>query len=705
MKYCRTLLFLALGLFIPFFSFPSSVTLAPDGKIKNIRDAIFLFEDQEGTKTIRQVMQAGTFEALPVGVPNLNISSSSFWLKFTLDNPTKLQDFLLELWQPTIDSVSLFIVKDGRIISEQHLGEHYPYDQRKYDHQNFIFDVNIAPGAAVTCYLKVKSGQLMMIPLAIGKPTDIMESLLRKDLIFGLYFGIILAIFFYNLFIYFSVQDKSYLFYVGYIILVGLVQAGLQGYTFRFFWPGVPFLADQSIVILPAITGVVAIEFMKVFLQTKQYYPGFTKGFLFFQGFYAVCIALSLAKQYNLSQALIQLSALLAALYMIVLAVMIARKGSRPAKFFLIAWVIFLLGIWIYILKDMGFLPYNFLTYYILEIGSGIEGLLLSFALADRINTLKQEKAIEQAKALEVLQENERIIKEQNITLEKRVKERTAALEASNRELKDTQAQLVNSEKMASLGQLTAGIAHELNNPINFVSGNVDPLKRDINDVTDLLARYDALKVGENIDQDLEDIHKMRKDLDIDYTLEEIDTLLNGIDEGAARTANIVKGLREFARLDQGDFSSANINSGIESTLAILSGKFGDTIRLETEFGQIPEIECYPGQLNQVFMNIFVNGIQAVEAKNEPGKISVQTGQENGNLFIRIEDDGVGMDESTQSRIFDPFFTTKDVGEGTGLGLSISHGIIKKHKGNISVMSEKGKGTTFLITLPLQISE
>jgi signal transduction histidine kinase len=348
-----------------------------------------------------------------------------------------------------------------------------------------------------------------------------------------------------------------------------------------------------------------------------------------------------------------------------------------------------------------------------MQIGTALEVTLLSLALADRINILKKEKEISQAEALEAAQENERIIKEQNVILEQKVQERTTELVATNDELsdtlqdlKETQSQLVASEKMASLGQLTAGIAHEINNPINFVTSNVSPLTRDVNQLLEALENIESIGLSEKSKEEkLQEIEDYKEDLDFDYLKIEIDHLLKGIHEGASRTAEIVKGLKVFSRLDEDDLKKADINECLDSTLVIMNSLLNSSkIKLLKEYGDIPVAECYPGKLNQVFLNIISNAIHAitqVHGESGEGELKITTQSKGKDIYISIKDNGSGMDEVTMSKIFDPFFTTKDVGEGTGLGMSIAYNTIKNHNGEILINSELGKGTEMIIHIPV----
>jgi len=291
-----------------------------------------------------------------------------------------------------------------------------------------------------------------------------------------------------------------------------------------------------------------------------------------------------------------------------------------------------------------------------------------------------------------------------NIALE----EKNAALNEALIQLKSTQSQLIHSEKMASIGQLTAGIAHEINNPLNFIYAGIGALESNIHNfyqVTDLfqhiLKEEDNTKIQEKVLQ-LKKAETLKEYEDIK---EEINLLIKDIKIGAVRTTEIVKGLRNFSRLDEGKPKIGNIHNDIDAALMLLRNKLAKNITVSKKYGEkIPEIAALHGQINQVFTNIIANAIQAME---NGGRITITTKLVNKEgkeyVSISIKDTGVGMPENVKAKIFEPFFTTKDIGEGTGLGLSISYGIIRNHKGIIEVFSEVGKGTEFVIYLPVSI--
>lgn len=310
-----------------------------------------------------------------------------------------------------------------------------------------------------------------------------------------------------------------------------------------------------------------------------------------------------------------------------------------------------------------------------------------------------REKMQRQAEALQTinqeLEEKTQHLQEQNAEIAQKNRD----LENALQKLKRTQQQLVQSEKMASLGQLTAGIAHEINNPVNFVSANVNPLRRDLAELFAVIARYDEIVAAENLRAQFASVTELKQGLDFAYLQQEVESLLNGIQEGSQRTAEIVRGLRNFTRLDEDARKPADINKNIESTLLMLQHQLKNRVEVIKDFSDMPEIMCYPGKLNQALLNILSNASQAIE---ERGKIFIKTLYDGEIVTISIKDTGKGMTEAVKQHIFEPFFTTKDIGEGTGLGLSITYGIIEEHDGNIEVYSEPGKGSEFVITLPVK---
>lgn len=682
---------------------PNPIDYHASDKIKTIGAHLELLDDTTHAIPIDQIMVSPGFVQSAEDVPSYPISNTSHWMRFSIRNNSTDNSLLLELAYPTIDSLWLIQVVDNKPVLLSKTGEFTPIKARAFGHQNYIFKLVIAPGATGTYYLKVRTSEQLQIPLYIGNVKQIMERLSDRDLIFGLYAGLILVMFLYNIFVYFTVRDKSYLFYVIYIFFVGFTQACVQGYSFRFLYPDSPKLANLLLVIAPSLLGLAALRFLNEFMMVKKFTPGLYKVLYVFVAIYFVVMALGFAGYYEICAEAVQINAGAASVFVIIIASIISRK-YRPAKFFLLAWSVFLASVVVFVAMNFNVLPYNTFTYYSLQMGSALEVVLLSFALADKINIFRKEKEESQIATVNALRENERIIREQNVILERMVEARTHELTETLSDLKEAQGQLVESEKMASLGQLTAGIAHEINNPINFVISNVNPLRRDIDQIIDAFSQLDSMvQAGTPLQEIKDKMLALKEDIEYDYLIEEIDFLLKGITDGSERTAEIVKGLRIFARLDEHDLKRVNINEGLDSTTIIVNSLLNSKIIIEKDYEDIPLVECYAGKLNQVFLNIITNGIHAVKEKfkdKSGGIIRIGTRTSGDMLNISISDNGTGMSEEVKHKIFEPFFTTKDVGEGTGLGLSIAYNVIKKHNGKITINSVVGEGTEFVISIP-----
>jgi signal transduction histidine kinase len=299
-----------------------------------------------------------------------------------------------------------------------------------------------------------------------------------------------------------------------------------------------------------------------------------------------------------------------------------------------------------------------------------------------------------------------------NRTLEQQVAERTAALLASMENLQQAQVQLVQSEKMSTLGQLVAGVAHEINNPVGFIAGNLNPAKMYIQDLFNLISLYQK-----QFPEPGADIEKAIKRMDLEYIQEDLPKIITSMRDGVDRIRNISISLRTFSRSDIDHKEAFDVHEGLDSTSLILkyrlkANEFRPAIEVIKEYGDLPLVKCFPGQLNQVLMNLLANAIDAVEESNQersfedieerPNQIILQTELIDHQAVIRIRDNGMGMTDGVKQRIFDHLFTTKPVGKGTGLGLAIARQIIvDRHGGTLEVDSVVGQGAEFVITLPL----
>ncbi|NER81653.1 MAG: response regulator [Leptolyngbya sp. SIO1D8] len=303
-------------------------------------------------------------------------------------------------------------------------------------------------------------------------------------------------------------------------------------------------------------------------------------------------------------------------------------------------------------------------------------------------------------------------LRQMSYLLEQRVAERTQDLETALVQLKQSQLQLIQKEKMSALGNLVAGVAHEINNPIGFLTGNINPVREYVGDLLNLIDLF----LAKTPDLDAE-LKAAIKTVDLDFLRQDLPQLFDSMTLGGDRIRNISHSLRIFCRADRDTKTTFNLHDGLDSTLLILQHRLKPkddrpAINVIKHYGDLPELECFPGQLNQVFMNILANAIDAIEDRDRtlppadreatPGQITIKTALANQQTIIHIQDNGPGMTEAVKQRVFDHLYTTKVVGQGTGLGLAIAKQVIvDNHGGSIQVESEPGQGTEFILTLPI----
>ena len=671
------------------------------------------FEDSTAEMSPSEILRKGIFLPNKKITPLFPISSNAVWIKFSVLNNTNDPGIFLLIQNANISKIELYKDSAGTMVPLGFGGNSLVASNQLFNNPNYVFDLHLKPADTQAYYLRVTSFHPKLLPIVLGELGDIENTLHTQTSIVNLYLGIILAIFLYNLFLFISTFDRTYFYYILFIGLLGLAQLTISGYSFFYLWSNFPELNRIAVPVTTCLAGIGTGMFTISFLRTKTYTPIIHILFIVIICIYITSALFSIAGYNKISYDVFNYTNLAAAIVSITVSYYIAKKGYRPAYFYFISFIAFSICLIIREMRNINILPDNNFTSYILYIGSAIQAILLSFALADKINSLRIEKEASQTYALKISQENEKLIREQNIVLEQKVAERTDELQQTNTQLnktlgdlKDAQMQLVEAEKMASLGQLTAGIAHEINNPINFVKSNIRPLQLDIDDLFEIIDQYNTLHdTGKDkLEAELENVYAKQQSLGMDYVRTEIQQLIKGIEDGAERTAEIVRGLRTFSRLDESELKVASVHDGIDSTIVLLRNSMPPHIRIERNFKADANIECFPGKLNQVFMNILNNAIQAVAEKkvsDAEGIIFISTSDNpDKTLKVIIRDTGIGMSEEVKHRIFEPFFTTKPVGEGTGLGMAIVFKIIQEHHGKIDLLSEPGKGTEFIITLP-----
>lgn len=339
--------------------------------------------------------------------------------------------------------------------------------------------------------------------------------------------------------------------------------------------------------------------------------------------------------------------------------------------------------------------------------GSDFSLFQMAVTLEDQVRhrTRELEDALhENRKITHALQRAQQLMKEEIEERKRTQAELENEREAQRRlidELAQAHGQLLQSEKLASIGQLAAGVAHEINNPIGFVDSNLRTLKTWVRQLLDVMTLEESMLSGLGPDARGR-IDAARKEADLDYLQSDINALIDESIEGASRVRRIVQDLRDFSRAGGDEWNIVDVHCGIEATLNVVRNELKYKVEVVKDYGELPQVECMPSQLNQVVMNLLMNAVQAIP---ERGTITIRTRACGDHVTIAVADTGIGMTPEVQAKIFDPFYTTKPVGKGTGLGLSVSYGIVEKHEGRIAVESEPGVGSCFTVWLPIARTE
>jgi signal transduction histidine kinase len=578
------------------------------------------------------------------------------------------------------------------------------------------FDYIIDTNEIQTFYFRLSQDNYEWLPREIPLQLDTMTSIanvqkkLRINLLLnGIYFGMALFMALYALALLFIFREKAYLWLALFQISNFLFFLDQSGVGFHFLYPDNTFLFKYGNTLLLWAIVVWHFMFIACYLEIRKMFPKI------YAGLVSLMLLTALSRFIFWPFGLFQFGKYLEdfgflVLFMLFFSLIIYMAVGlkiRQAKFMILAEMsIFITGtIMALVLTHI----IDFQTRYainLLQAGMAVQMLLWTIAIVDKITMLRSEKDLSRARELDMALANELLIRDQNVMLEQKVEERT-------HELMEAQSHLIQSEKMASLGILTAGIAHEINSPVNFISAGATRLQKDYEDLQQIIQSIDQLPA---------DTQKLADKLGMNELLENIPQTINDIKTGVQRTSEIVKGLRNFTRLDASEFKDADLHEGLDSTLLLLSHKIKDRIKIVKEYDKrIGFIKCFPGPLNQVFMNLINNAIDAIEQKvkeissggdsdqimNSVGeyRIGIETRLmpegEKKQVKIVISDNGTGIPAEIRDKLFDPFFTTKEIGKGTGLGLSICHGIIEKHGGTITFDSKINVGSSFTINLPV----
>lgn len=649
------------------------------------------FEDKSRTLTIYDIMKpdiSNKFIRSKKQVPNFSYTKSAYWVKFKIKNNLPDQkDWLLIVVKTQTDKINLYIPEKNGVITVKRAGRLYEFKERDVQHQNFIFKLRIEPGTERTFYMRFESIEGMSIPIQLWSPEQFTARDHKEQIAHGIYYGWVLVMIIYNMFLFFALRDKNYLYYVMFISSSLLFIATKNGITYEYT---VPLWNSRIFLFSLASTVFFIYLFSRNFLVTKKYLPRFDKIIVFLTTLSGLIAVLSIFANYRLMSKLVLMMIVLAPIF-IPVGIICWKKGYRPARYFLLAWAALITAAVGNVGLLLNILPRTFISQYGVQIGSALEIVLLSLALADRINDLREEKE----KAAQELQKAHTKLAQHASILEQKVKARTlqlemkneilleqkSELETANEQIKKQEAMLIQQGNLAILKDITASITHEINTPlltISLISGNLKNY---------LPTLYDAAKIKD--DQAYNNTYEL---------YEEDSTMLQ---DALNQIRQQLLNLKSFIKF-QDHSDNFNINEEIETTLSILNFKLLTDITIVKDLDQtIPHIKGSAALMNQVLMNLIKNAVDAKKDKTS-GIIKIKTYEKENNIIIEIIDNGIGINYSDLARLFKNNFTTKK--NGLGIGLRLSHEIIRKLGGIIEAENNPDSGTTFRILLNKQSS-
>jgi signal transduction histidine kinase len=722
-----------------------------------------------GIDEVRSESYANKFVASQKSSTSFGFTSSAYWLRFALHDQRSPEmqassgNLLLTLGFGQLDFLDLWCFDaNTNPVLHQRSGDHVP---QKYWPKESVEPTFQIPPVAQKCWLRVQSGSSLQLPMSLRTQEAFTSARLTTSIFQALYFGALIVMIAYNGLVAVATRSWAYGTYTLFLLSFGLFQASFNGLGYAILWPGAVGWADSALLLTLGMTGLFSIIFAMILLELRPHYPRF---WMFGIVVIVVMLATMLAIPFVPYAVLIRIMYATVpfwAVFLIGSGILQSLQGMRVAQIFLAAWFVFIFAGVVIISRGLGLLPLNVFTMNALQIGSAIEFVMLSFALSERIKTWQKKLLQAEQEMVENLRNSEQL-------LEQKVIKRTAELSHSNAalneaklaaeqaldELKTTQAQLVQSEKMASLGLLVDNVAHELNSPIGAVKSSgqtiADALQEALVNMPQLFEQLEtqprglftqlvgqahtalhplssreerlqvkalakqlqALGVTEATEAKARMLIKFQAQDQVtqylplllhphsDFILQTANTLsnivqgTNNINLAVGRVSRIVYALKAFSG---GDNSSLMMLSPLAPTLESALQGYKNSMQLGVtlvcEWDPIEPMLCLPDDLHQAWSNLTLNALQAMKMQ---GTLTVSLHRVGHEAVVSFQDTGPGISQEVQEKMFEPFFTTRTSGEGSGLGLAIVKKIIDKHQGRIQVQSAPGVGTTIVVFLP-----
>ena len=622
-----------------------------DQHVLSIGASADVLEDTSAALSFEQVTTEpllGRFRPASGPIENHGFTSSAFWYRFALNNRGNQSQWILEIPDGLVFWVDTYLVyPDGKRIHKAG-GSTVPTAEKDLRSRIQVFRLEIPPTESVVLYVRVASELPVLVPFNLHRGDTYNEAAVRDVTGHLLYFGMMLAILIYSVSVGFSLRERTYLYYIPFLLSATLIFLHLYGFLLQLvsletYWIG------RLMWLCVIATMIFCNRFSLQFLEVPRLSPRLVR---WFDGILAIKLLLTLVLfilPVDVGPMLLVVAVLGTTFLCLLAAIVSTRRGFWPAKLYLLSWAFLTVGILCFVMMSIGLLPRNEFTYNSMQIGSAAEALLLTYSLGVRVRVINAER-------------------------------------------ESVLSQLSRQDKMAALGLLSAGVAHDINNPTQFVRTSIENAAVDLRHFSEFLA-----SLMEVPDLEIEAEFKRRTDRISDHLALALD--------GTGRIADIVRSMRAVSRTDEDQSGLFDPNETLLSTIKLVNATWKQLVRIDVSLEASGQVNGRPSELGQVFMNLLVNSCHAIEERRKTndidGRIDVSSCLREGQLYISLQDNGCGMSEETLHRLFEPFFTTKGSDRGTGLGMGIIKRILDNHQGRLEVQSTPGSGTTMTVILPL----
>ena len=660
-----------------------------------LTQGIEFLEDADHTLTAQKIIDDSTEFQMSQGIPSFGFRKSTYWFRAQVQNTAgRERPLVLEIAYPHIGSINVYEIRGKEILQKTHTGRDAIGHVDAVSYRNFNLPLILPKGESRTLLFELQTDGMIQFPLNIWSQAEFAKNVVQDTAILGLFYGVLIIMAIYNFFLFLSTRDKSYFFYVLYLISFGLFQLSLDGLGNQLFWGNYPWWGSRSIALGLALAQIFVFFIAVNYLQLHQMPVWFRK---VFQGqwiFTVLFTVVLLFLPYSISIRIATVTTITCVITVLSCGIISYRAKYLPARFFILAFTSFALGATIYALKALGVLPSHPLVENAPRIGAALEMALLSIGLADRFNQLKKDKEIAQQEAL--------ALKDQLAqSLEKQVQERTASLHSALDQLKETQQNLVESEKKSALTVVSAGIAHELNNPLNYIAGGVPNLKRELVEVEHMILSVFDDEAG--LEAEALAFRKILTD-----KFKNSRYILRDLETGVRKTSEVVEEIRGMTEVDGRVVERIVLADIIRRELLrartlLIAEEIKKKIRVVLKNVPGLTLETNPFMFARSIRNVLHNAISFVILNSDAPEIRVEVKSEDSRVFIEISNNGPAIQPSEENRLFDLFYTTKQIGAGRGTGLSLARSLLENISGEV-YLADNGILSGFVkftIALPL----